>query len=111
MRGSAPLTVGLLFALGLLLGLATAPTIVYYASVNPQVLWQAGGATGLLIAGFGAADYATRQDLSVIGRVSFIALIVVIVFGIVLIFVHILLGSRTGPWVLTWASTRLARIR
>ena len=92
-RRSASLTVGLLFAFGLLLGLATAPTIAYYASVNPQVLWQAGGATGLFIAGFGAAGYATRRDLSVIGRVSFIALIVLIVFGIVLIFVHIPGGS------------------
>ena len=27
-------------------------------------LWQAGGATALFIAGFGAAGYGTRQDLS-----------------------------------------------
>ncbi len=52
-------------------------------------LWQAGGATALFIAGFGAAGYATRRDLSAIGRVCFWALLALIVFGIVLIFVHI----------------------
>ena len=41
------------------------------------------------IAGFGAAGYATRRDLAVIGRISFFALIALIVFGIVLIFIRI----------------------
>jgi FtsH-binding integral membrane protein len=59
------------------------------ASTDPRILWQAGGATALFIAGFGALGYATRRDLSVLGRVSFVALLVLIVFGIVLIFVHI----------------------
>ena len=81
--------VTLLFAFGVLIGLATAPTIAYYASTNPQVLWQAGGATALFIAGFGAAGYATRRDLSSLARVFFWALIALIVFGIVLIFVQI----------------------
>jgi uncharacterized protein len=53
------------------------------------VLWQSGGATALFIAGFGAAGYATRRDLAVLGRVCFFALIALIVFGIVLIFVNI----------------------
>ena len=42
-----------------------APTLAYYASVDPT-LWQAGGATALFIAGFGAAGYATERDLSAI---------------------------------------------
>jgi len=79
----------LLFAFGVLVGLATAPTIAYYASTNPQVVWQAGGATALFIAGFGAAGYATRRDLSSLARVLFWALLALIVFGIVLIFVRI----------------------
>ena len=74
---------GLLFGFGVLMGLATAPTIAYYASTNPQVLWQAGGATALFIAGFGAFGYATRRDLSAIARFCFWALIALIVFGIV----------------------------
>jgi len=92
-RRSAPLTVGLLFAVGALLGLALSPTISYYAAADPSAVWSAGGATALFIAGFGAAGYATRRDLAVVGRVSFIALIALIVFGIVLIFVHIPHGS------------------
>ena len=88
-RRSAGLSVVLLLAVGLGLGLALAPTLAYYATMNPQVLWQAGGATALFIAGFGAAGYATRRDLSAIARLCFWALVALIVFGIVLIFVRI----------------------
>jgi FtsH-binding integral membrane protein len=79
----------LLFAFGVLIGVATAPTIAYYASTDPQIVWQAGGATALFIAGFGAVGYATRRDLSAFARIFFWALIALIVFGIVLIFVQI----------------------
>jgi FtsH-binding integral membrane protein len=92
-RRSPGLTTGLLFLVGLLLGLALAPTLAYYAAVNPQAVWQAGGATALFIAGFGAAGYATRRDLAVVGRICFFALIALIIFGIVLIFVHIPQGD------------------
>jgi FtsH-binding integral membrane protein len=86
---SAQLTVGLLCAFGLLIGLAVAPTVAYYGSMDPQALWAAGGATALFIAGFGAAGYATRRDLTALARVLFWALLALIVVGIVLIFVHI----------------------
>ena len=88
-RRSSQLTVGLLAAFGLLIGVAVAPTLAYYASVDPSALWQAGGATALFIAGFGAAGYATERDMSAIARLCFWALLALIVFGIVLIFVHI----------------------
>ena len=52
-------------------------------------MWEAGGSTALFIAGFGAAGYATRRDLSALARIMFFALIALIVFGIVLIFVEI----------------------
>jgi len=87
--GSAGLSAGLLLVVGAALGLAMSPVLVYYADTDPQALWQAGGATALFIAGFGAAGYATRRDLSALARVSFFALIALILFGIVLIFVHI----------------------
>jgi uncharacterized protein len=92
-RRSPGLSVVLLFVVGTALGLALAPTLVYYASTNPQALWQAGGATALFIAGFGAAGYATRRDLSGLGRLCFWALVALIVFGIVLIFVRIPAGD------------------
>ena len=88
-RRSAQLTVGLLGAFGLLIGLAVAPALAYYASADPRALWQAGGATALFIAGFGSAGYATRRDLAPVARVCFWALLALIVAGIVLIFVHI----------------------
>jgi uncharacterized protein len=90
---SERLAIGLLFGFGVLIGLATAPTLAYYASTEPQALWQAGAATALFIAGFGAYGYATRRDLSSIARFCFWALIGLIVFGIVLIFVRIPSGQ------------------
>ena len=90
---SEQLAIGLLFAFGVLMGLGTAPTIAYYASTNPQAVWQAGGATALFIAGFGAAGYATRRDLQPFARILFWALLLLIVFGIVTIFVNIPNGS------------------
>jgi len=90
---SEQLAIGLLFGFGVLVGLGTAPTIAYYASTNPQAVWQAGGATALFIAGFGAAGYATRRDLQPLARILFWALLALIVFGIVTIFVRIPNGS------------------
>jgi FtsH-binding integral membrane protein len=86
---SEQLSVGLLFGFGLLLGLAVAPTVAAYAGADPQVVWEAGGATALFVAGFGAAGYATRRDLSGLARSFFWALVALIAFGIVLIFVQI----------------------
>jgi FtsH-binding integral membrane protein len=86
---SERLAVTLLFAFGVLMGFATAPTLSYYASTDPKILWQTGGATALFIAGFGAVGYATRRDLSALARVFFWALIALIGFGILLIFVQI----------------------
>jgi FtsH-binding integral membrane protein len=90
---SEGLAVALLFGFGLLMGVATAPTLSYYASADPRAVWQAGAATALFIAGFGAAGYATRRDLSSFARILFWALIGLIVFGIVTIFVAIPNGA------------------
>jgi len=88
-RQSGGASAALLFAVGLLLGLSSSPMIAYYANTDPQVLWQAGGATALFIAGCGAIGYATRRDLSAIARLSFWALVALIIFGVVMIFVNI----------------------
>jgi modulator of FtsH protease len=88
-RRSERLAVGLLLAFGLLLGLAVAPTIASYGGADPQTVWEAGGATALFIAAFGAAGYATRRDLAPIARYALRALIALIVGGIVLVFVQI----------------------
>ncbi len=92
-RGSSSPAAALLLAFGLLLGLGTAPTIAYYAAANPHVVWEAGGATALFMAGLGAAGYGSRRDLSGLARLSIWALVALIVFGVVTIFVKIPNGS------------------
>jgi FtsH-binding integral membrane protein len=88
-RGREQLAIALLFGLGLLLGLAVAPVLAVYAKAEPSALWQAAGATAAFVAGLGAAGYATRRDLSSWVRTLFWALVALIVFGVVLIFVSI----------------------
>jgi FtsH-binding integral membrane protein len=88
-RGREQLAIACLFGLGLFLGLAVAPVIAYYANADPAVLWQAAGATGAFVAALGAGGYATRRDLSVYARIFFWALVALIVFGLVTIFVSI----------------------
>src|SRR4051794_7474979 len=83
------LAIGLLFGLGLLLGLAVAPVIADYAETDPSALWQAAGATAGFVAACGAYGYATRRDLSSWARTLFWALLGLIGFGIVAIFVSI----------------------
>ena len=87
--GREQLAIGLLFGMGLLLGLAVAPVIADYADANPSALWQAAGVTAAFIAATGTYGYATRRDLSSWGRTLFWALLALIVFGIVAIFVSI----------------------
>jgi FtsH-binding integral membrane protein len=88
-NGREQLAIGLLFGLGLLLGLAVAPVIADYAGGDPSALWQAAGATAAFVAALGAYGYATRRDLSSWGRTLFWALLGLIGFGIVAIFVSI----------------------
>jgi modulator of FtsH protease len=88
-RGREQLAIGLLFGLGLLLGMAVGPVLAYYAHTNPAVLWQACGATGAFVAALGSYGYATRRDLSYWARSLFWALLALILAGIVLIFVKI----------------------
>ena len=88
-RGHEQLATGLLFGLGLLLGLAVGPLLAVYAKTNPSVLWQAAGSTAAFTAGLGAYGYSTRRDLSSWGRTLLFALFALIIFGFVLIFVSI----------------------
>ena len=79
----------LLFGLGLLLGLALGPVLNSYANADPAAVWQAAGATGGFVAILGTFGYATRRDLSSWSRVLFWALLALLVFGVVTIFVSI----------------------
>jgi FtsH-binding integral membrane protein len=88
-KGNEQVAIGLLFGLGLLLGLAVAPVIADYAEGDPSALWQAAGATAAFVAACGAYGYATRRDLTSWARTLFWALLGLIGFGIVALFVSI----------------------
>jgi uncharacterized protein len=92
-KGREQLAIGLMFGLGLLLGLAVAPVVADYAEGDPSGLWQAAGVTAAFVGACGAYGYATRRDLSSWGRTLFWALLGLIVFGIVAIFVSIPNGN------------------
>jgi FtsH-binding integral membrane protein len=92
-RRSTAAAVALLATFGVLMGLAVAPTLAYYAAVDPTALWQSAGATAVFVAGFGAAGYATQRDLTVLARISSWALVGLLVFGLVLVFVQIPHGA------------------
>src|SRR3954468_1226195 len=81
------LAIALLFGMGLLLGVFAGPIFAYYAEQSPAVLWQGCGATRLFVGGLGAYGYATSRDLSGWGRTLFWALLALIVFGIITLFV------------------------
>jgi uncharacterized protein len=88
-RGREQLAITLLFGLGLLLGLALGPVLAAYAQADPAALWQAAGSTGAFVAILGTYGYATRRDLSSWARGLFWALLGLIAFGLVAIFVSI----------------------
>ncbi len=88
-RGREQLAIGLLFGVGLLLGLFISPIIVHYANSDPGAVYQAAACTAGFTALLGSFGYATRADLSRYYRAFFWALIALIVFGLVLAFVAI----------------------
>jgi modulator of FtsH protease len=88
-RGREQLAILFLFGMGLLLGLAIGPVLNQYAKADPGVLYQAAGATGAFVLALGAVGYATRRDLSYWARGLFWALLALILFGLVTIFVSI----------------------
>ncbi len=88
-RGHEQLAIGLLFGLGATIGLAVAPVLASYAQARPGALWDAAGTTALFVGALGTLGYATKQDLSSWTRLLFWALLALIAFGIVGIFVTI----------------------
>ena len=88
-RGHEGPALALLFAFGLLMGASIATTLNYYSATDPTAVRQALGATTLFVGGLGAGGYAIRRDLSFLYRAAFWLLVLLIIGGIVLIFVHI----------------------
>jgi FtsH-binding integral membrane protein len=88
-RGQQTLAITLLFVVGLAMGIAIGNTVHVYTETQPEAVYQAAGATGLFVGGLGAAGYATRRDLSFLYRGLFFALLALIGFGLIAVFVAI----------------------
>lgn len=88
-RSESASTTGLLVAFGTAIGLATGPTVAYYANTDPAAVWEAGGATALFMAALGLIGYSTKRDLTPLARIGFWALLALIVYGVVMIFVQV----------------------
>lgn len=85
------LGMGLLYGVALLLGMAVGPALAAYASLDggAVLIAQAAGLTALFIGALGTVGYATRRDLSAVARICFWALLGLIAFGFVAMFVAI----------------------
>jgi FtsH-binding integral membrane protein len=86
-RRSEALAITLLFAAGLALGLGLGGGLDAYAEVAPGVVYQAAAATALFVAALGSIGYTIRRDLSAGYRFLFVALLGLIVFGFIGLFV------------------------
>jgi modulator of FtsH protease len=88
-RGREQLAIALLFGLGLFIGMAVGPVLAVYAKADPGALYQAAGSTAIFVAALGSYGYATRRDLSSWYRTLFWALLALLVFGLLAIFIAI----------------------
>ena len=88
-RRSEMLSITLLFAAGLLLGLGMGGVLNRYAEAEPDAVWQAASATALFVGGLGSVGYAIRKDLSAGYRYLFFLLLALIVFGLITVFLSI----------------------
>jgi FtsH-binding integral membrane protein len=88
-RRSEVLSITMLFAAGLLLGLGLGGVLNRYAEAEPDAVWQAAAATALFVGALGSTGYAIRRDLSGGYRLLFFLLLALIVFGLVTVFVSI----------------------
>jgi modulator of FtsH protease len=79
----------LLFAAGLLLGFGVGAVVHYYAETDPEAVWNAAGATALFVGVLGATGYSIRRDLGAFYKVLFIALLVLLLFGLLAVFLRI----------------------
>jgi FtsH-binding integral membrane protein len=88
-----PFAMGWLFATATAIGLGLGPVIKYFATVQPNALTSAAGATALTVAACGSLGFALSKDLARWMRpLSFV------VFGLVLVtLVVVIAGSSVSP--------------
>jgi FtsH-binding integral membrane protein len=87
------LAIGLLFGLGLLLGLSVAPVIADYANADPSALWQSAGATAAVVAAVGAYFNRLRRSIAD-AAVPIAAAIFLDIFNVFLLALSLFGGGR-----------------
>ncbi len=92
-RRSEVLSITMLFAAGLLLGLGLGGVLNAYVEAEPDAVWQSAAATALFVGALGSTGYAIRKDLSGGYRMLFFLLLALLVFGLVTVFVSIPAGN------------------
>jgi FtsH-binding integral membrane protein len=88
-RRSEMLSITLLFAAGVLLGLGMGGVLRTYAESQPDTVWEAAAATALFVGALGSAGYAIRKDLSGGYRMLFFLLLALLGFGLLTVFISI----------------------
>lgn len=89
----------LLAGFGALAGAAVTPTVMYYSTADPGVLWEAGGSAGMLTAACGVAAYLTRPDLTYLARVVISEVLAILLCGIVLVYEHMPRGALVNSGI------------
>jgi len=88
-RGNHTLALVLLLAFGALLGVSVGATLDYYVQNDPAAVRQAFTATACFVGALGAVGFMIRRDLAFLYRFLFFALLALLVFGLVQVFVRI----------------------
>jgi len=89
-KNKAPLNLVLLFAFTFMTGFTLSPTLAIYIAANMgYVIGEAFGLTAVAFFGLTVFAMNTKRDFSTMGKMLFIALIVLIVAGIANIFLHL----------------------
>jgi FtsH-binding integral membrane protein len=85
---SFPANIGFVYLFTFMMGIFLAPTLLYYARVQPGVLGEAGLLTGTAFGALTMYAFVSRRDFSAWGSFFFTGLIVLIVAGVLNLFLH-----------------------
>ncbi len=83
-----PANIGLVYLFTFIMGVYLAPTLLYYAKVQPGVLGQAGLLTATTFGALTGYAFVSRRDFSAWGSFFFVGLIVLVVTSLINVFLQ-----------------------
>jgi modulator of FtsH protease len=93
---SFPANIGFVYLFTFMMGIFLAPTLLYYARVQPGVLGEAGILTATAFGALTMYAFVSRRDFSAWGSFFFTGLIVLIVASLLNLFFH---SAVAGLWL------------